>query len=78
MVSKLIRPSAVMFDPVQKPILIGFFTNRDIYLNKLIPLLSVYLDQTNTCNDMMRVLEKQAHHQVSDIDKAKNAVDQAY
>ena len=43
-VSKLIKPSAVMFDPLQKAMLIGFFTNRDIYLNKLIPLLSIYLD----------------------------------
>jgi hypothetical protein len=43
-VQKLIKPSAVMFDPLQKSMLIGFFTNRDIFLNKLIPLMSVYLD----------------------------------
>jgi len=43
-VQSLIKPSAVMFDSLQKSMLIGFFTNRDIFLNKLIPLLSVYLD----------------------------------
>lgn len=43
-VQKLIKPSAVMFDSLQKSMLIGFFTNRDISLNKLIPLMSVYLD----------------------------------
>ena len=43
-VQKLIKPSAVMFDPLQKSMLIGFFTNRDIFLNKLIPLMSVYMD----------------------------------
>ena len=43
-IQKLIKPSAVMFDPLQKSMLIGFFTNRDIYMNKLIPILIVYLD----------------------------------
>lgn len=41
---KLIKPSTVMFDPLQKGMLIGFFTGRDLFLNKLIPLLSVYLE----------------------------------
>ena len=43
-VQKLIKPTQVMFDPMQKSMLIGYFTNRDIFLNKLITLLSVYLD----------------------------------
>ncbi len=45
-VQRLIKPSAVMFDHLQKSMLIGFFTNRDQFLNKLIPLLSIYIDQT--------------------------------
>jgi hypothetical protein len=44
LVNKLIKPSDVLFDPLQKSMLIGYFTNRDNFLNKLIPLLSVYLD----------------------------------
>lgn len=56
-VVKLIKPSAVMFDPVQRAELISFFTNRDIFLNKLIPLLSVYLDQTKTCMQMYQKLQ---------------------
>lgn len=52
-VESLIKPSRVMFDPLQKSMLIGFFTNRDIFLNKLIPLLSVYLDQTKACQKLL-------------------------
>ena len=44
LVHKLIKPRDVLFDPLQKSMLIGYFTNRDNFLNKLIPLLSVYLD----------------------------------
>ena len=51
---KLIKPSAVMFDPLQKSMLIGFFTNRDIFLNKLIPILIVYLDQTKSSLTMLK------------------------
>ena len=48
-----------MFDPLQKSMLIGFFTNRDIFLNKLIPLLSVYLDQTKNCINLLQAFQKQ-------------------
>jgi hypothetical protein len=58
-VQKLIKPSSVMFDPLQKSMLIGFFTNRDIFLNKLIPLLSVYLDQTKNCINLLQAFQKQ-------------------
>ena len=58
-VQKLIKPSSVMFDPLQKSMLIGFFTNRDIFLNKLIPLLSVYLDQTKNCIQLLQAFQKQ-------------------
>mmetsp|Transcript_14153 Transcript_14153/g.24047 ORF Transcript_14153/g.24047 Transcript_14153/m.24047 type:complete len:91 (-) Transcript_14153:661-933(-) len=36
--------------------LIGFFTNRDIFLNKLIPMLSVYLEQTRQCQALFAVI----------------------
>ena len=48
-VYNLIKPNKVMFDPTQKSMLIGFFTNKDIFLNKLIPMISVYLEQTKNC-----------------------------
>ena len=51
-VKALIKPSTVMFDKLQNSMLIGFFTNRDIFLNKFIPLLSVYLDQASSCIKM--------------------------
>ena len=38
--------------------LIGFFTNRDIFLNKLIPLLSVYLDQTKACITLLQKFQQ--------------------
>ena len=47
LVVRLIKSSTVMLDALQKSILIGYFTNRDVYLNKLIPLLSVFMDQSN-------------------------------
>lgn len=47
--NKLIIPKSVMFDPLQKSMLIGYFTNRDLFLNKLITLLSVYLDSCKQC-----------------------------
>ena len=49
-VKSLIKPSAVMFDHIQKSNLIGFFTNLDTFLNKLIPMLCVYFDQTLQCS----------------------------
>lgn len=48
-VNKLIIPKSVMFDPLQKSMLIGYFTNRDYFLNKLITMLSVYLDSCKQC-----------------------------
>jgi hypothetical protein len=80
-VVKLIKPSAVMFDPVQKSMLIGFFTNRDIFLNKLIPMLSVYLDQTKNCNQMLQQfqqLQKNANLTEGQALELKNAYQQAY
>lgn len=53
-VSKLIIPKQVMFDPLQKSMLIGYFTNRDIFLNKLITLLTVYLGSCKQCIDLLR------------------------
>lgn len=53
-VQNLIKPNAVMFDPLQKSNLIGFLTNKDIFLNKLITMISVYLDQTKNCINMMQ------------------------
>lgn len=52
-VQNLIKPNAVMFDPLQKSNLIGFLTNKDIFLNKLITMISVYLDQTKNCINMI-------------------------
>jgi len=52
-VQNLIKPNAVMFDPLQKSNLIGFLTNKDTYLMKLITMHSVYLDQTKSCNCMI-------------------------
>lgn len=43
-VDKLIKPKTVMFEPLQKSLLIGYFTDKDIFLNKLIPLLIMYMD----------------------------------
>ena len=56
-VTKLIKPSSVMFDPLQKSMLMGFFTHKDIFLNKLIPMLSVYLDQTRICKETLNQLQ---------------------
>lgn len=53
-VNKLIIPKSVMFDPLQKSMLIGYFTNRDIFLNKLITLLSVYLDSCKQCITLLQ------------------------
>ena len=52
-VNKLIIPKSVMFDPLQKSMLIGYFTNRDNFLNKLITLLSVYLDSCKQCINLL-------------------------
>lgn len=57
-VHKLIIPKAVMFDPLQQSMLIGYFTGRDIFLNKLIPLLSVYLDRCRACRALVQAHEK--------------------
>ena len=56
-VQKLIKPSAVMFDPLQKSMLVGFFTNRDQFLSRLIPLLSIYIDQSKLCISMFQEIQ---------------------
>ena len=48
----IIDPRQIMFDPLQKANLISFFTNKDIFLIKLIPMLSVYLEQTKQCQEL--------------------------
>ena len=63
LVVKLIKSSTVMLDPLQKSILIGYFTNRDVYLNKLIPLLSVFMDQSNTCKKLLEEIHKKPRDQ---------------
>lgn len=45
-----------MFDPIQKSILIGYFTNRGAFLGRLIPLLSVFMDQSKTCVTLLAQL----------------------
>lgn len=57
-VKGLIKPSAVMFDHIQKSNLIGFFTNLDFFLNKLIPMLCVYFDQTLQCSQKQQNFNK--------------------
>ena len=52
-VQSLIRPNNVMFDPLQKSNLIGFLTNKDVYLNKLISMISVYLEQIKNNSSMI-------------------------
>ena len=37
-----------MFDPLQKSLLIGYFTGRDSFLNKLSPLLIMYMDYSHS------------------------------
>ena len=37
--------------------LIGYFANRDVFLNKLIPIIIVYLDQSKLSHDMLKDFE---------------------
>jgi len=67
-VKELIKPSAVMFDPLQKSMLIGFFTNRDIFLNKLIPILIVYLDQTKCSLTMLKDFQQKKAEERKETD----------
>ena len=48
--------------------LIGFFTNRDVFLNKLIPMLSVYLEQTKQSQKMFNDLMKKPQESRSEDD----------
>lgn len=77
-VFKLIKPSAVMFDPVQKSMLIGFFTNRDIFLNKLIPMLSVYLDQTKNCMSMLVKFQQKPQKNQDELNEIQETYKQAF
>lgn len=77
-VFKLIKPSAVMFDPVQKSMLIGFFTNRDIFLNKLIPMLSVYLDQTKNCMSLLVKFQQKPQKDQSELNEIQETYKQAF
>ena len=63
LVVRLIKSSTVMLDALQKSILIGYFTNRDVYLNKLIPLLSVFMDQSNQCKKQLEEIHRKPRDQ---------------
>ena len=67
-VKELIKPSAVMFDPLQQRMLVGFFTNRDIFLNKLIPILIVYLDQTKCSLTMLKDFQQKKPEERKETD----------
>lgn len=48
----------VLFDPLQKSMLIGFFTNRDAFMIQLLTQLSVYYDQVFKCEEMWKQLHE--------------------
>lgn len=80
LVVKLIKSSTVMLDPLQKSILIGYFTNRDVYLNKLIPLLSVFMDQSQQTKKMLEQIHKKPreHWQPSEVQKLQQAAESSF
>ena len=50
----------IMFHPLLKSMLIGYLTQRDHYLNRIIPLLLVYLDQSKNCYRNLAQLQQSA------------------
>ena len=46
-----------MFDPLQKSLLIGYFTEKDQFLNKIIPLLIMYMDYSKNSINLVEQLQ---------------------
>ena len=57
----VMQQNKVLFDSLQKSMLIGFFTNRDAFMIQLLTQLSVYYDQVFKCEEMMKQL-KEVHN----------------
>ena len=69
-----------MFDPLQKSMLIDYFTNRDVFLNKLVPKLSVYLDQCKVCMQQLEALnaKPQSEWRKEELKEVKLSSDGAF
>mmetsp|Transcript_9986 Transcript_9986/g.15107 ORF Transcript_9986/g.15107 Transcript_9986/m.15107 type:complete len:81 (+) Transcript_9986:1716-1958(+) len=51
-VRKLVIPTEVMFNQMQKELLISFLANKDVFLGRLIPLLLIYHQESNMCHQL--------------------------
>lgn len=54
----VMQQNKVLFDPLQKSMLIGFFTNKDAFMIQLLTQLSVYYDQVFKCEELMKQLKE--------------------
>ena len=66
-----------MFDPLQKSLLIGYFTGRDQFLNKLIPLLIMYMDYSNNSINLVEQLQSKPKEewQESEVKEAQKTIE---